>query len=56
VERPAIRRTESQIFAQLGASEKELRTYSGLLHEIFNEPERENVSEDLLEWACGLKG
>jgi len=43
-------------FAQLGAAEKGLRTYSGLLHEIFNEPERESVFEDVFEWACGLKG
>jgi alpha-beta hydrolase superfamily lysophospholipase len=43
-------------YAQLGAAEKGLRTYPGLLHEIFNEPERENVFEDVLEWASGLKG
>jgi len=48
VERPIIRRTESQIW---GA-----RKNPGLLRGIFNEPERENVFEDLLEWACGLKG
>jgi len=28
----------------------ELRTYPGLLHEIFNEPEREEVYADLLAW------
>jgi alpha-beta hydrolase superfamily lysophospholipase len=56
VERPAIRRTQSQTFAQLAASEKRLGTCPGLLHEIFNEPEREDVFEDLLEWASGLKG
>ena len=45
-----------QFFAQLGGAEKGLRTYPGLLHEIFNEPERETVFEDLLGWARGLKG
>jgi hypothetical protein len=48
VEQPTIHRTESQIS---GAREN-----PELLREIFNEPERENVFEDLLEWACGLKG
>jgi len=43
-------------FAQLEAAERRLRTYPGLLHEIFNEPEREDVFEDLLEWLRGLKG
>ena len=47
---------ESQIFARLGESERELRAYSGSLREIFNELERENVFEDLFEWAGGLKG
>jgi acylglycerol lipase len=45
-----------RFFAQLGAAEKQLRIYSGLLHEIFNEPERESVFEDVFDWACGLKG
>jgi alpha-beta hydrolase superfamily lysophospholipase len=43
-------------FAQLDAAERRLRTYPGLLHEIFNEPEREEVFEDLLAWLRGLKG
>jgi alpha-beta hydrolase superfamily lysophospholipase len=41
-------------FAQLGAGEKGLRTYPGLFHEIFNEPERERVFDDLLAWLRGL--
>lgn len=28
----------------------ELRTYPGLKHEIFNEPEREQIYQDLLDW------
>jgi alpha-beta hydrolase superfamily lysophospholipase len=45
-----------RFFDQLGVAEKKLRTYPGLLHEIFNEPERERVFEDLLDWLRGLKG
>jgi alpha-beta hydrolase superfamily lysophospholipase len=43
-------------FTQIDAAGKALRAYPGLLHEIFNEPEREKVFEDLLEWLRGLKG
>jgi alpha-beta hydrolase superfamily lysophospholipase len=45
-----------RFYAQLGAVAKGLRTYPGLFHEIFNEPERESVFGDLLEWVRGLKG
>ncbi len=30
--------------------QRELRIYPGLRHEIFNEPEREEVFSELLEW------
>jgi alpha-beta hydrolase superfamily lysophospholipase len=36
--------------AQLAAPAGELRVYPGLRHEILNEPEREAVLSDLLEW------
>lgn len=32
------------------ASQSEIKTYPGLKHEIFNEPEREQVFQDLLSW------
>lgn len=32
-----------------------LEIYPGLLHEIFNEPEQEQIFEDLLGWVCGLE-
>jgi len=32
----------------------ELRTYPGLRHEIFNEPERETIFEDIATWLGGL--
>ncbi len=34
-----------------GSSDKTLKLYPGLYHEIFNEPEREQVLNDLLEWC-----
>jgi alpha-beta hydrolase superfamily lysophospholipase len=37
--------------AQLDVPESRLRTYPGLRHEVFNEPEHESVFEDLLEWV-----
>ena len=33
-----------------GSSDKTLRTYPGLWHEIFNEPERDQVISDLVTW------
>lgn len=32
-----------------------MKIYPGLLHEIFNEPEQEDVFNDLLEWVRGLE-
>jgi alpha-beta hydrolase superfamily lysophospholipase len=32
-----------------------LKVYPGLLHEIFNEPEREEVFSDLLGWVRSLE-
>ena len=40
--------------AGLGVQGCELRTYPGLRHEIFNEPEREQVYRDALAWLDGL--
>jgi alpha-beta hydrolase superfamily lysophospholipase len=37
-------------FEQLDPSRSELRIYPGLRHEIFNEPEQEQVFSDLLAW------
>jgi alpha-beta hydrolase superfamily lysophospholipase len=33
------------------AVQSEIKTYPGLRHEIFNEPEREQVYEDLFDWV-----
>ena len=35
---------------QIGSADKTLKIYPGLYHEIFNEPEREEVFTDILHW------
>ncbi len=37
------------------AGDSQLRTYAGLRHEIFNEPEREQIYADLLAWVEGME-
>lgn len=39
-----------QFAAQVGSADVALKIYPGLYHEIFNEPERESVLEDLHAW------
>jgi alpha-beta hydrolase superfamily lysophospholipase len=41
-------------FASVGSAGSAMRVYPGLRHEIFNEPEREKVYEDLWSWLQGL--
>ncbi|MEE3848992.1 alpha/beta hydrolase [Gordonia sp. LSe1-13] len=36
-----------------GSSDKTLTIYDGLYHEIFNEPERERVLDDVIDWLEG---
>jgi alpha-beta hydrolase superfamily lysophospholipase len=45
-----------RFFAGLAAAESDLRVYPGLRHEIFNEPEREAVFADLLDWLAKREG
>lgn len=35
---------------RVGSRDRTLRIYPGLYHEIFNEPERDQVLDDLIEW------
>jgi acylglycerol lipase len=35
---------------RIGAADTTVKAYAGLFHEIFNEPERETVLADLVEW------
>jgi len=37
----------------IGSSDKTLKTYDGLYHEIFNEPEQDQVLDDLVSWLDG---
>ncbi|MGI6740248.1 MAG: lysophospholipase [Brevefilum sp.] len=36
-----------------GSEDKTLKVYEGLYHEVFNEPERDRVLEDVAEWLDG---
>ena len=38
------------LYDKAGASDKSLKLYDGLYHEIFNEPERETVFKNVEEW------
>jgi lysophospholipase len=40
------------IHDRISASDKTLKPYDGLYHEIFNEPEREQVLDDLVAWLA----
>ena len=39
-----------QLYEQVSSEDKTLKLYDGLMHEIFNEPERGQVFTDLLAW------
>lgn len=40
------------VYARIGSADRTLRVYDGLYHEVYNEPERERVIGDLLEWLA----
>jgi alpha-beta hydrolase superfamily lysophospholipase len=39
-----------ELFGTIGSADKTLREYGGLRHEIYNEPERGGVLDDLVAW------
>ncbi len=39
-----------QLYEQVSSEDKTLKLYDGLMHEIFNEPERDQVFADMLAW------
>ena len=41
---------------RIGSSDKTLKAYQGLYHEILNEPEREQVLDDLCAWLSSRVG
>jgi len=44
------------VHARVGSPDRTLRMYPGLYHEIFNEPERDLVLGDLVEWVVARAG
>ncbi len=38
------------LFDRLGSADKSLKEYPGLYHELLNEPERDQVLDDLVDW------
>jgi acylglycerol lipase len=39
-----------RVYERAGSPDKTLKMYQGLWHEIFNEPERDEVIDDLITW------
>lgn len=37
-------------FGRIGSSDKDIRVYGKLYHELFNEPEKQNVLDDMCDW------
>ena len=40
------------VYERAGSADKTLHVYPGLYHEIFNEPERDQVLDDVVEWLA----
>lgn len=38
---------------RVGSQDKTLKMYEGLYHEILNEPERDQVMQDMIDWLDG---
>jgi alpha-beta hydrolase superfamily lysophospholipase len=41
------------LYAGFSSTQKQLLIYEGLFHEIYNEPEKDKVLQDVLEWIEG---
>ena len=39
-----------RLHGRVGSNDKTLKLYEGFYHEILNEPEREQVMTDMLQW------
>jgi len=42
-----------EFFQEIGSTDKSMRIYAGLMHEIFNEYDKDVVIDDALEWLAG---
>jgi acylglycerol lipase len=40
-----------RVFERIGAADKELVIYEGFYHELFNEPEKQEVFERVTAWV-----
>ena len=41
------------LYEKANSQDKAIRVYEGLYHEVFNEPEREEVLADITDWLNG---
>lgn len=41
------------LYSRVGSKDKELRIYSGLMHEILNEPEGPEITQEIIAWIDG---
>jgi alpha-beta hydrolase superfamily lysophospholipase len=46
----------AEFLAQAGSTDKTLKLYDGLYHDLFGEPEREQVLADVVEWFATRLG
>lgn len=49
-DRICSRKGSEDFYKELGSSDKELKIYAGMYHEIFNEIHKEHVFEDMSDW------
>jgi acylglycerol lipase len=49
-DRVASPEASRELYERAGAADKTIRLYAGLYHEVLNEPEKEQVLADLIEW------
>jgi alpha-beta hydrolase superfamily lysophospholipase len=41
------------VFDRIGSKDKELRLYRGFYHELFNEPEKQDIFQTVGDWLSG---
>ena len=45
-----ITKDSMELFQEIGSTDKSLRIYAHLLHEIFNEPVKSQIMDDVILW------
>jgi alpha-beta hydrolase superfamily lysophospholipase len=51
IDRLADRTATEEFHATVGSSDKTLRIWPGMFHEVHNEPDKEHVLEEIIEWV-----